>query len=238
MMQVASNVYQLGGPLRTGVTGANVYLVVGDGLTLVDTGFWGRAGRVLRGVEKLGYSPADIRRVVITHHHADHAGSLAALRGLTGCVVAAHRADARYMDGTERQPGPSWPRWLGGVVAPLHRMWGTAPARIDTLVDEGDELPDACGARVLHMPGHTPGSICLLLPDEGVVIVGDVLVHRFGLRLPTRFFTVDMQQEIESISRLAGLDFDVVCFGHGRPMRRNARAAVARFAERFDRAHE
>jgi glyoxylase-like metal-dependent hydrolase (beta-lactamase superfamily II) len=234
MIQVTSNVYQLTGPLGTGVMGANVYVLVGDGLTLVDTGFWGRAGRVLREVERMGHSPADIRRIVITHHHADHAGSLAAIRRLTGCRVAAHAADARYLDGTERQPGPSWPGWLGGVVAPLHRMWGTVPAAIDTLVDEGDEFPDVCGARVLHMPGHTPGSICLLLPDEGVVIVGDVLVHRFGLRLPTRLFTVDAQQEIESIKRVASLDFEVVCFGHGRPMRKNARASVARFAEKLD----
>jgi len=236
-MQVTSRVYQLSGPLGTGVMGANVYLLVGDGLTLVDTGFWGRARLVLRGVERLGHSPADIRRIIITHHHADHAGSLAALKALTGAEVVAHRADVPYLDGSLPQPGPSWPRWLGGVVAPLHRLWATSPAAVETTVDEGSELPGAGGMKVLHTPGHTPGSISLLLEQEGVVIVGDVLVRRSGLRLPTRFFTVDLSREIESVRRVAGLDFDTVCFGHGRPLRKEARAAVARFADRLERKH-
>lgn len=233
-MQITSRVYQLSGPLGTGVTGANVYLLVGDGLTLVDTGFWGRARRALRGVERLGYSPADIRRIVITHHHADHAGSLAALKALTGAEVVAHRADAPYIDGSLPQPGPSRPRWLGRVVAPLHRMWATAPAAVGTMVDEGSELPGAGGMMVLHTPGHTPGSISLLLREEGVVIVGDVLVHRFGLGLPTRFFTVDMSREIESVRRVAEQDFEIACFGHGRPLLKDARAAVTRFADRLE----
>jgi glyoxylase-like metal-dependent hydrolase (beta-lactamase superfamily II) len=212
-----------------------VYLLVGDGLTIVDTGFWGRAGRVLRGVERLGYSPSAIGCIVITHHHADHTGSLAALKAFTGAEVVAHPADVPYIDGSRPQPGPARPRWLGRAVAPLHRLWATAPAAVDTTVDEGDELTDAGGIKVLHLPGHTPGSICLLLQQEGVIIVGDVLVHRFGLRLPTRFFTVDIPQEIESVRKLVSLDFDIVCFGHGRPITKNARSAVARYADRLQR---
>jgi len=231
-MQVTSRVHRLSGPLGTGVTGSNVYLLVGDGLTLVDTGFWGRAGGVLRRVQRLGYSPADLRRMVITHHHADHAGSLAALVALTGAEVVVHRADAPYIDGSLPQPGPCRPRWLGGLVAPFHRLWATAPAAVNTIVDEGSELPG--GIKVLHTPGHTPGSISVLLEQEGLVIVGDVLVRRFGLKLPTRFFTVDMVREFESVRRIAGLDFDTICFGHGRPLRKDARAAVARFADRLD----
>ena len=88
---------------------------------------------------------------------------------------------------------------------------------------------------MFHTPGHTPGSICMLLAQEGVVIVGDVLVHRRGLKLPTRLFTVDIPREIESVRRLAGLDFDVICFGHGRPITRNARAVVSRYADGLER---
>lgn len=234
-MQVSSRVYRFSGPLGTGVMGSNVYLLVGDGLTIVDTGFQGRSGRVLGEIRRLGYSPSDIERIIVTHHHADHAGSLAALKAATGAAVVAHPADAPFIDGKRPQPGPSRPQWLGRVVAPLHRLWSTVPAAVDTLVEEGDELTDAGGAVVFHTPGHTPGSICLLLAQEGVVIVGDVLVHRRGLKLPTRFFTVDIPREIESVRRLAGLDFDVICFGHGRPMTRNARARVASYADGLER---
>ncbi len=234
-MQVSSRVYQFSGPLGTGVMGSNVYLLVGDGMTLVDTGFRGRAGGVLSEIRRLGYSPSDVERIIVTHHHADHAGSLAALKAATGASVFAHAADAPFIDGKRPQPGPSRPRWLGRAAAPLRRLWSTAPAVVDAVVDEGDELPEACGARVLHTPGHTPGSICLFLAQEGVVIVGDVLVHRFGLRLPTPLFTVDIPLEIESVGRLAGLDFDVMCFGHGRPIARNARAIVSRYADGLER---
>ena len=93
-MQVSSRVYRFSGPLGTVVMGSNVYLLVGDGLTLVDTGFRGRAGRVLGEIRRLGYSPSDIERIIVTHHHADHAGSLAVLKAATGAAVDDATRDA------------------------------------------------------------------------------------------------------------------------------------------------
>ena len=232
-MQVTAHVHQLSGLLGSEVLGANVFLLVDNDLTLVDTGFRGRAKGIAVGIKRLGYSPSDVARIIITHHHADHAGSLAALKRLTRAEVIAHPADAPYLDGSEPQPGPSRPRWLGKALAPAHRLWATTLAAVDTLVNEGDVLPMLGGTEILHMPGHTPGSICLFLEQEGLVIVGDVLVHRFGLRLPTRFFTVDIAQEIKSVKRLADVDFEVIAFGHGSPLMHGARSRVARFADRL-----
>jgi glyoxylase-like metal-dependent hydrolase (beta-lactamase superfamily II) len=93
-MQVTEHVYQLGGLLGTGVLGANVYLLLDTGLTLVDTGLKGRYRSILKQVKRLGFSPSDISDIIITHHHADHVGSLARLKELTGARVIAHPGDA------------------------------------------------------------------------------------------------------------------------------------------------
>jgi glyoxylase-like metal-dependent hydrolase (beta-lactamase superfamily II) len=232
--EIVPGVYQFSGWFGAGVWGANVYLLVGDDLALVDTGFRGRAKQILRKVQRLGYSPSDIAKIIITHHHGDHVGSLAALKEVTRAKVVAHPADALYIDGRLPQPGPARPRWLSMAFAPFSWLWSTTPVAVDVQVNDGDELPILGGVRILHTPGHTPGSISLLLQHKGVLIVGDVLAHRFGLRLPSKGFTVDIAQEILSIKRVASLEFDVICFGHGSPIVHKARSAVVNFADTLE----
>jgi glyoxylase-like metal-dependent hydrolase (beta-lactamase superfamily II) len=210
------------------VWGANVYLLADSEPTLVDTGFKGRCRPILRDIARLGYSPTDIKNVIITHHHADHTGSLSALVKATGARVVAHPADAPYIDGRLPQPGPE-----SRIMSPFRGFWSTAPVPVDVLVTEGDELPILGGIKVLHTPGHTPGSISLLIPAERLLIAGDVLGNRFGLHLPSKRYTVDFRQELDSIKRLAALDFDVIAFGHGAPVTRDARSAIDDFLARL-----
>jgi len=238
MKEITPRVYQLSGIWGAGVWGASVFLLVGDNLTLVDTGFKGRSIRIIKEVRRLGYSPSDIANIIITHHHADHVGSLAALKKVTRAKVMAHPADAPYIDGRLPQPGPTRPRWPDKALAPLYRLWTTTPVAVDILVNDGDELPILGGIKVLHTPGHTPGSISLFLQKERLVIAGDVLAHRFSLRLPSKAFTIDIAQEIRSIKRLASLDFDVMCFGHGSPLMHEARPAVINFAETLEKKYQ
>jgi glyoxylase-like metal-dependent hydrolase (beta-lactamase superfamily II) len=233
MIQIVAGVYLLSGFLGAGVWGANVYLLVGDDLTLVDAGFFGRADRMLEQIEELGYSSSAINRIIITHHHADHIGSLAALKRATKAEVIAHPADAPYIDGRLPQPGPARPQWLSKLLARFSWLWATEPVVVDMQVNDGDELPILGGIKILHTPGHTPGSICLYLRSQKLLIAGDLLAHRFGLRLPARGFTVNITQEIQSINRIASLEFDIICFGHGSPIMHNAHQAVADFADRL-----
>ena len=104
---------------------------------------------------------------------------------------------------------------------------------MDILVNDGDELPILGGIKILHTPGHTPGGICLFLPQERLVIAGDLLGHRLRLSLPSKAFTVDIQQEIQSIKRVASLDFDVICFGHGSALVHKAHSSVLNIAKRL-----
>ena len=237
-MKLTTHTFQLSGIWGTGVWGANVFLLIDNDLTLVDTGFKGRSRQILKEVRRLGYSPSDIANIIITHHHADHIGSLAALKEVTRAKVFAHPADAPYIEGRLPQPGPARPGWLSKALAPLYKLGATAPVAMDILVHDGDELPILGGVQVLHTPGHTPGSISLFLPEERLVIAGDVLANRFRLDLPSKAFTVDMEQEINSIKRVASLDFDVIGFGHGSPLFSEAKSTILSLVKTLEHEYQ
>ena len=72
----------------------NAFFIDRDGLTLIDTGMYGNAGRILAAVQELGQQPSDTRHILVTHLHTDHTGSLAAIKQATGAKVCMHAADA------------------------------------------------------------------------------------------------------------------------------------------------
>lgn len=234
-IEIVPGVYRLSGIWDNIDLGANVYLIADDTLTLVDTGFKGKAKEIMERIVRLGYSFSDIANIILTHHHPDHTGNLAALKEITQARVIAHRADAVYIDGSLPQPGPSGPQWLRNMSGHLGWLLNTAPAEVDIQVDDGDELPVSGGIKILHTPGHTPGSICIFLKQKGVVLVGDLLAQRFGLRLPSIPFTADTARAIKSVKKLAKEEFDVICFGHGLPLKHGARNRVVEFASRLNR---
>ena len=199
--------------------GANVYLLLGDLLTLVDTGMPGSEETILGYLEGLGLDAGDLARIVITHHHLDHVGSLAALKARTCAQVLAHPGDAPYISG-EQPPPPA----QSAVLRLLFRLLGPVlpqadPAPVDVALQDGDHLDILGGATVVHVPGHTAGAIALHFPSEQLLICGDVIDHRRNrLGPPPKPFTDDMDQAVASLRRLAELEFDVLCPGHGAPL--------------------
>jgi glyoxylase-like metal-dependent hydrolase (beta-lactamase superfamily II) len=109
------------------------------------------------------------------------------------------------------------------------------PAAVDELVKDGDHLDLLGGATVVHVPGHTPGSIALHFPAERLLICGDAIDFRRGrLGPPSKAFTDDMEQAISSLRRLAELDFEVLCPGHGAPLTSGAREGVRAMVRGLD----
>ena len=97
--------------------------------------------------------------------------------------------------------------------------------------EDGDELPVLGGLRVLHTPGHTPGSICLYSATRRLLIVGDLLQRMRGqVTLPNHFFTDDMGLARRSIARLAELDVETILFSHYPPVRQGGREALRALA--------
>jgi len=201
-------------------------------MVLIDAATPGRAGAVWRYLESLGHPPQAVDEIWLTHGDIDHMGSVAALKTGSGASVVAHWADAPLVDGqADRELGPlplagSYQRLVNWGIRRLLRY---TPAQVDHLVDHGDDLG---GWQVVHVPGHTAGSICFYQKERGIAIVGDALNHRQGrLGAPPPMFTPDMARAHESIRRIAALDFEVCCFGHGPPLVENARQRVQAFAE-------
>ena len=93
------------------------------------------------------------------------------------------------------------------------------PPPVDVVLQDGDGLDVLGGGTVVHVPGHTPGSIALYFPAEEVLLCGDTIDCRRGQPgLPPRPFTVDMDQALVSAARMSELDFIVLCSGHGDPL--------------------
>ena len=208
-----------------------------DRLTLIDTGLANSADRVFAAIEAIGRRPEDLRQIVITHHHGDHTGSLAAIVERTKAQVLVHTLDAPIVRGEQPPPGPRTDgvaRILGPLLARGSRP--ATPARVDRELQDGDEIDLDGGARVLHVPGHTAGSIALHVPAKRLLLAGDAAANTFGLGPPSGpfgLFNEDQAQARASFRKLAELDFEVACFGHGRPLDREASLAFRRAAEKL-----
>lgn len=153
-------------------TYSTAYLVVEDKRAmLVDASTPSLTPRVLAKLTELG---AELDLIVLTHFHYDHVGSADALRTATGAKVAIHHADAEALRlGGKLQLKPT--RFLPRLLAPGINRTEQEPVEPDIELDDHVDLTAFGGfGETFHTPGHTPGSICVLLPD-GTVFVGDAL---------------------------------------------------------------
>jgi len=112
------------------------------------------------------------------------------------------------------------------------------PARPNRDATAGAVVPVAGGMQVIHTPGHTMGHVSYLMPGHGgVLFAGDAAGYVFGrLGKPVLIFTEDMVAAKESIRKLAALEFDTACFGHGGVLKGKASVEFRRYVERRARA--
>lgn len=207
MQQIATGIHQVS-------KGVNAFIVDGDdGVVLVDTGLPKRHGAILDGLSSIGRKPEDIAAIVITHGHADHAGGAAVLKRDSGAALIASETDAPVVRGEMPAPPPpimDFPilRNLIGLLPPA------AGVAVDHPVVEGP-LPVVSDLSVVPTPGHTAGHISLLLDRHaGVLFAGDSAlstrsggVQRGWMNRKSAIFDA-------SLRTMAGLDFEIACFGH------------------------
>ncbi len=202
--EVAEGVFALGG-----WWGALAYLAVGAETLLIDTGVSRVAGAILRAVRATGVQPESIDRIVLTHYDYDHSGSAAQLARELDAPVAIHMADADLVTNPSDSPGLR--RLLYHQPVPQVLRW-EAP-EVATTLEKGDVVGDW---RVMHTPGHTPGSMSLVRDDVG--IVGDALVFRRGRLIPNvRHLATDLAAQESSTRRLANAGLRTVLPGHYAP---------------------
>jgi len=208
-----------------GVRGAQAFVHSSDdGLAIIDPGYTGSFAAVLRFVKEQRLGQIDW--VILTHHHIDHAGAAFALCQATGARLAVHRDDAPYL----RRGRPRNRMTLWGLAERLPArlasyVVSTAPGE-PWLLEDGDVI---AGLRVVHGPGHTPGSICLYSESQSALFLGDVLNNERGIRTPP--WTVNQSHRRARLAplRLQGLRFEQAYFGHGTSILRGADRRVLAF---------
>jgi glyoxylase-like metal-dependent hydrolase (beta-lactamase superfamily II) len=207
-------------PIRLRIS--NAFLIKEARPILVDTGCPGDADALLRALAKEDVAPRDLALILHTHGHRDHAGGTHHLKQLTRAPTAIHPADADMLrEGSNRTLKPL------NLTARLIRPFVDKPfpaLEPDLLVDEGTDLkPFGVRGRVLCTPGHTAGSIAILL-ENGEALAGDLMVGGYlgGAIAPHApgypYYAEDLATLHRSIKRLLEHSLTWVYVGHGGPL--------------------
>jgi glyoxylase-like metal-dependent hydrolase (beta-lactamase superfamily II) len=199
--KVVEGVYQVGGAEITAPEDCAVYLLDLGAPVLIDAGAGGNPKALVRSLELLGYSPGDLKALVLTHAHIDHAGGASFLVEKYGLPVYAHHLEADVLEeGDERRSAATF---YGMPLRPCkvsHRLEG-----------EGGDIPLGFSPlHWIHTPGHTPGSISLWAQAgmHKVLFAQDVHGPFY------QAFGSDLDQWEASMRKLLQLEADVLCEGH------------------------
>jgi glyoxylase-like metal-dependent hydrolase (beta-lactamase superfamily II) len=226
---------------RLEIAHTNQYLVeTGDRLLVVDAGLPASWPHLLLALRDLGYTPARVEGILLTHGHFDHVGTAARAHREWGTPVYVHPGD-RALAAHPYSYRPQSNR-LGfvalhpGGLVPLGQMLLAGAATVDGIADTEplESRGDVPGSPwIIETPGHTDGHVALHFADRDAVIVGDALVTfdpytgGIGPRVVAPAATADMDTAVASLDRLVDTEARHVLPGHGPQWSRGVRGAVA-----------
>jgi len=197
-LSVSQDVYIVGGADLSHPYDCSVYLVDGgEEMVLIDTGAGEGFELIVDNIRSLGLRPDKLKAVIATHSHIDHIGALFRFREEYGVEVIAHELDTEAIE-----------TGIGSGA----EYYGVSyqPCKVDVIL-RGSEETVGCGhhdLKVIHIPGHTPGSIAVYL-DAGTRILFGQDVHG-----PYLLKGSNTDQAKISLRRLADMDADILCEGH------------------------
>ena len=201
----------------------NSYLLaVENGFVLIDTGKPERRGELNARLDDAGCRLADLRLILITHGDYDHAGNAAFLREAHGATIAMHGDDAARVEQGNwtlgMKPKPDKFPLFYRIVSRFIRPGPFDTFAPDVYLADGQTLQNfGLDATVLHLPGHTRGSVGVLTAS-GDLFCGDLMDSMIG-KPSLEFFIDDMPAAQASLARLRQLDVGMVYPGHGKPFR-------------------
>ncbi len=197
MKKIVDNLYHIGD------SGCSVYLVDTQsdaGLVLIDAGM---SLILIKSISKEGLDPKNINHCILTHFHIDHIGACHDLKEFNKSIkFYAHDLDADAIEerGHDRKTAASW----YGV--------NYKPIKLEKRFKETFETLKlgSCAFQCIHIPGHTPGSIAVLVEVSGTKVLFGQDIH--GPFMPS--FGSDLQDYQKSMQRLLDLNAEILCEGH------------------------
>ncbi|MEM7343369.1 MAG: MBL fold metallo-hydrolase [Chloroflexota bacterium] len=202
----------------------NVTLLQGKKPLLVDSGYGSDIEATVDWLQQMGTPPNDLDWLINIHYHADHVGGNHHLQTHYGVQIAAHRWEGLMLNQGNREACSA--DYLDQDVAPYQVNW----------LLEGNEILafDERRIEVIHTPGHSLGHISLYLPDEQILLCGDVLQAKDVAWLnPFREGAGALQQTIVTLNQLAKLDIKLAIPGHG-PLIEDVPATLTRALKRYE----
>ena len=219
MQKVFDGIYFIPGQDEM-IPDAHVYIIgkpESKDLSMIDAGLMGKAGYKINAIQELGIQLEDIQRVIMTHTHLDHIGCLAEMREkMPWAELWVQTVEAEPLEhGDERTV-----YGMDMFKSMCQMQYGLKDGAFTFQVDKkliGNEQLEIGGMiwKVMHVPGHSAGSIALYDPEGKILIPGDVIyadyaIGRFDLH------GANPRKHRESLLYLAELDVNILLPGHNR----------------------
>jgi glyoxylase-like metal-dependent hydrolase (beta-lactamase superfamily II) len=207
------------------------YLVkTSTGAVLVDAGMDSGGSDVRAALDVAGCTLEEVRGILLTHWHNDHAAGARALHDATGAPVFYHRDDAPYFTGETAHGGmrgrisDAIPEWGIGVL--FKGLLGESTPRAvqaDVFVNDGDVVLD--DFEVMAAPGHTSGHVCFYYQPGKALFAGDALAVIEGrVRFMARPVTLNLKAARASMARVLKKEIALLCPGHREPLTQDVAA--------------
>jgi hydroxyacylglutathione hydrolase len=221
MQKVTEGVYFIQGQDEF-IPDSHVYVIgkpgTGD-LSVIDAGLMGKGRYKIDSILKEGIELSNIKRVIMTHTHLDHIGCLAEIRKeIPHAELWVHKSEAEPLEQGDERAIWGMDMFQSMCQAQYGIKPGSFKSTVDRMLDGGETLNIGdMDWEVIHIPGHSQGSIGLYYPPEKILIPGDVIyadyaIGRFDL------YGASGTQHRDSLLSLAELEVDILLPGHNRIM--------------------
>ncbi len=213
-------------------------------LILIDCGYAGSLTQLKTAFTEKHLAFSQLTGILITHHDIDHLGALKELKELLPSLkVYATAIEKPYINGSkkslrqqqaeemfERMP-PEYKAWASAFIAAHQAI---APVEVDETVPLQGSWPLLPGVEIIHTPGHMPGHISFYIPSMQTIIASDAVVIENGeLNIANPQFTLDLDEAINSIDKLASYPAkQLICY-HGGMLTENISQQLQALAIRY-----